>query len=98
MALDTRNRRASAIAVGLPFRAWLAPDGSLGIKADREHLVYLYRLTADPSSGLQPVIGGGSWPRQQPRVRRKIKSPQAPVIDEDEEALAVLLIMLGATE
>lgn len=43
MALDTRDRRASALAGGLPWRAaFPAPDGGLDA-GDRLHLAGLYR-------------------------------------------------------
>lgn len=42
MALDTRNKRASALGLGLaPLRVGPSPDGSL-VAADRLHLAYLY--------------------------------------------------------
>jgi hypothetical protein len=42
MAVDTRNKRASAINLMLPWRGQLpAPDGSIDI-SDRAQLVYLY--------------------------------------------------------
>lgn len=42
MALDTRNKRAGAIGLGLPFgRVLPNPDGSF-VAADRVHLLYLY--------------------------------------------------------
>lgn len=44
MAIDTRDRRASAMACGLLF--FLQPvlaDGSVAIAADRQHLIGHYR-------------------------------------------------------
>lgn len=48
MAVDSRNRRASCLLVGFACsRVWPDPDGSLATEPDREHMTYLYRLTAD---------------------------------------------------
>ena len=42
MAIDNRNKRASAIHIGLPWRGLLpAPDGVIGV-ADRYQLAFLY--------------------------------------------------------
>lgn len=55
MALDTRDKRDSAIHLGLPWRMrFPVPDGSLAAGADRAHLALLYRgivptvVTSDP--------------------------------------------------
>lgn len=53
MAIDTRNKRSSAIAVGSPWRAALpAPDAAIG-QADRQHIAWLYAgiLAAGQVSG-----------------------------------------------
>jgi hypothetical protein len=43
VAVDTRNKRASAIQPGLlSFRIWPNPDGSLATIADRVHMGWLY--------------------------------------------------------
>lgn len=43
MAIDTRNRRASCVLLGVGFaRVWPTPDASLANQADRQHLAYLY--------------------------------------------------------
>lgn len=70
MAIDTQQKRASAMFIGLPFRApLLVPDGDLDDDADRAQLAYLY-------SGLD-YDGGGSaaavndwYITVSPRVRR----------------------------
>lgn len=42
MAVDTRNKRSSAIGVSLPWRGMLPdPDGSVDTE-DRPHVVWLY--------------------------------------------------------
>lgn len=42
MAIDTRNKRASSLMIGLPFgRVWPLPDGTI-TEADFEHESYLY--------------------------------------------------------
>lgn len=43
MAIDTRDKRSSAIQVGLPWRGFFpAPDGALN-QADRQHTCLVYR-------------------------------------------------------
>lgn len=42
MAIDTRDKRASAIGIGLPFRVLPLPDASVSAE-DRLHLAHLYR-------------------------------------------------------
>jgi hypothetical protein len=43
VAIDTRNKRASALGIALPGRAVFPnPDGSLGNQADRQHIAYGY--------------------------------------------------------
>ena len=42
MAIDTRNKRSSAIFIGSPWRGMLPlPDGTIG-QADRQHAAFLY--------------------------------------------------------
>lgn len=51
MAVDTRNKRASCVMLGVsPGRVFPAPDGALNNQADRQHLAYLYAavLTGGP--------------------------------------------------
>lgn len=58
MAVDTRNKRASAVAFALPFgRVFPAPDGTIAT-ADRKHIGFSYPgITAgSPASG-----GGGGF-------------------------------------
>lgn len=43
MAIDSRDKRASAICVGLPWRVYPNPDGSLAAQADRQHMGLAYR-------------------------------------------------------
>lgn len=52
MAVDTRNKRASAIAIGLPFgRSFPLADGSLADAGDRQHIAYCYAgIAADPAT------------------------------------------------
>jgi hypothetical protein len=43
VALDSRNKRASAINVGMPWRMILPiPDGNVANEADRKHTAYQY--------------------------------------------------------
>lgn len=54
MALDTRDKRDSAIGLGLPWRMrFPVPDGDLSPIGDRQHLALLYRgiETAVPPAG-----------------------------------------------
>jgi hypothetical protein len=57
MAVDTRNKRASMVCLGLPFgRVPPNPDGSLATAADRAQLNYLYALGgAAPPATFNPV-------------------------------------------
>jgi hypothetical protein len=43
MALDTRDKRASAINVGLPWRILPNPDGLALDQGDRQQVAYIYR-------------------------------------------------------
>jgi hypothetical protein len=54
MALDSRNRRGSALAVGLSGRVFPNPDGSIN-QADRQQLTYAYRSYADAASSILPA-------------------------------------------
>lgn len=55
MALDTRDKRASAVHVSLPWRGVLpAPDGSVG-GADRQQSAFLYRGVAAGGGGAAPA-------------------------------------------
>jgi len=57
MAIDTRNKRASAIGIGLPFRAaYPAPDSTIDA-SDRLHVAFLY-------SGI--AAGAGAEPQYYP--------------------------------
>lgn len=63
MALDTADKRASSIGVGLGFlRVWPTPDGAALSQADRQHTGLSYRgiLASAPS-----VVGTlvGVWSR-----------------------------------
>lgn len=53
MAIDTANKRASAIGVGSPFRVLPTPSGSIGAE-DRLHLAFLYRgiAAANPNTAV----------------------------------------------
>jgi hypothetical protein len=43
MAIDTRNKRASAVNVALPFgRVAPDPDASLAVAPDRQQMGYVY--------------------------------------------------------
>ena len=54
MAIDTRDKRASAIEPGLfSFRIFPNPDGSLGTAANRTHMASLY-------SGVATVVVGST--------------------------------------
>lgn len=46
MAVDTRNKRASCLSLGLPFgRVYPNPDGTIDSN-DREQMSYVYVLVA----------------------------------------------------
>lgn len=80
MAIDTRNKRASAINVGLPWRcSFPMPDGSIS-QADRKHVSLLYAGILDGivsiietrgrvvellgGGGFLQLTGGGSFPHE----------------------------------
>lgn len=67
MAVDTRDKRVSIVAVSSPWRGILpTPDGSVSA-ADRQIILYYYSGVA---FGAPPVGGGGNaiW---YPRIRRR---------------------------
>jgi hypothetical protein len=69
MALDTRNKRSSAINVSSPWRGMLpVPDGSLD-QGDRQQVGLHYRgiLSASPSGA---VTSGGEYIVMYRRRRR----------------------------
>lgn len=57
MAVDTRNKRSSALLVSLPWRGLLPlPDSSLS-QADRQHVAFQYSgIAADPLT-VSPLKG-----------------------------------------
>lgn len=57
MAVDTRNKRASVLGIGLAFRLVLpAPDASVDT-ADRAHVAYSYAgLAADSPIPYRPSV------------------------------------------
>ena len=57
MAIDTRNKRSSAIMCGMPFRGqYPAPDGSISAE-DRSHIGYMFAfLSALPTEGVSVAI------------------------------------------
>ena len=61
MSIDTREKRASAIACGL---LWLVvppvPDGSTASPMDRMHLMGLYRLEVVPGAVVEETLGPSS--------------------------------------
>lgn len=55
MAIDTRDKRASAISSALPWRGlWPLPDGALD-QGDRQHVASMYRGIAAGA----PAASGG---------------------------------------
>ncbi|HEV8655645.1 MAG TPA: hypothetical protein VGR85_09060 [Candidatus Limnocylindria bacterium] len=53
MAIDTRNKRSSAVFVTMPWRAQLpAPDGAIG-QGDRQAVAFMY-------SGILATAAGGA--------------------------------------
>ena len=49
--MDTRDKRASAISVGLPWRGlWPAPDGAALNRGDRQQALAFYRVAAPAAS------------------------------------------------
>lgn len=58
MALDTRNRRASAVAFALPFgRVFPAPDGTIAT-ADRKHIAGSYPGIAASAGAVEIAVSG----------------------------------------
>lgn len=56
--MDTANKRASAILIGLPFRGMLPiPDASIDA-GDRAQVAFMYRGLLD--EGVEPEPGGAS--------------------------------------
>ena len=49
MAIDSRDKRSSAIGWGLPFRPLPQPDGDVD-EGDRMHLAFSYASAADGST------------------------------------------------
>lgn len=59
MAVDTRDKRSSAIHLGLPWRGMLPlPDGALS-QADRQHVAWLYGGIL--AGEAEVVTGPGGW-------------------------------------
>lgn len=57
MAIDTRDKRSSAINIGSPWRGMLPlPDGAIN-QGDRQHVAFLYRGIA-ASGGSTPAAEG----------------------------------------
>jgi hypothetical protein len=56
MAIDTANKRSSAINISIPWRGMLPlPDGAID-QADRQHTAFMYAgITA---SALEQITGG----------------------------------------
>lgn len=69
MALDTADKRSSAVNIGSPWRGLLPfPSGSID-QQDRQHIAYMYRgIAADAPSGGGP-LGGVFIPIFRPRRR-----------------------------
>lgn len=90
MAIDTRNRRASAIGWGLAsLRTWPAPDGRLDLVSDRQHMAYLYAIASDGSADTSSWFtirhySESSDLRPQPEQPQRRRRD-----DEDEELLAI---------
>jgi hypothetical protein len=63
MAIDTRQKRASAIHVSLPWRGLLPlPDGAALTQADRQQTDYQYSgILADPPVPPTPAGDGGDF-------------------------------------
>jgi hypothetical protein len=79
MALDTRNKRSSAINIGSPWRGQFpAPDGSVAT-IDRPHILTLYAFAADEGQEPDPPVTGrrfmgGFSPFNSPLI----KNPNSP--------------------
>jgi hypothetical protein len=68
MAIDTRNKRSSAVSVGSPWRAMLPePDGAVG-QADRQHVALMY----SGISAAEAVPGDGGSLAAATFIRRRI--------------------------
>lgn len=73
MALDTRNKRASAIGAGLAFLVMLpAPDGTVAA-ADRIHATGLY-------AGIAAATTDTSYPPSRGRVVRLLRGRVRPLL------------------
>ena len=60
MALDTANKRSSAVNVASPWRGMLPlPDGAIG-KADRQHVGLHYASAGATKVRLLPLLGVGA--------------------------------------
>lgn len=56
MAVDTRDKRDSAVGLSLPWRCRLPlPDGSLAATGDRLHLAYLYSGLGAAAATTPPI-------------------------------------------
>jgi hypothetical protein len=63
MPVDTRDKRSSAIMVGLPFRGQLpAPDAGAEDQGDRQHVALMYRGILASA----PPVGGAAKKRLLP--------------------------------
>ena len=61
MSVDTRNKRAACINVGLPFgRIAPNPDGSLNPVTDRQQLALSYPLASVVEITFNPIWAAGS--------------------------------------
>lgn len=61
MAIDTRNKRASCINIGLPFgRVNPSPDGSLNTVSDRAQMTMSYAIGSVTANMFNPIWASDS--------------------------------------
>ena len=62
MAIDSRDKRSSAVSMGRPFvLTGPVADGDIASTGDRQHMAFAYRaVEAEEIQGVG-VMGGGFW-------------------------------------
>lgn len=77
MAVDSRNRRASCIGIGLPFaRVRPLADGSLADGADRRQLTFCYSGLATGAASTFEIAGIHLYLRMRQRLDLATIMPQ----------------------
>lgn len=69
MAVDTRDKRASALKVAMPWRSMLPlPDGAALNQGDRQHVAFLYRGIAASAVTVATLVVLGAEELLQTRI------------------------------